>query len=145
MASNFTGARPRVVQPDSDSDSDSTRLDSTRHWHTPLALAVKLKPIGFASKNDAVAEARRPMLSLSPSLRSCRRCKGRRESVCNLWCHGRPTAVAGGGGQSFLTFEQSNRSRNVRQTQMSLFGALIMIYGASRRATGAISHSPSHS
>lgn len=54
-------------------------------------------------------------------------------------------AKTGTDGRSFLTFEQSNRSRNVRQTQMSLFGALIMIYGASGRATRAISHSPSHS
>lgn len=48
-------------------------------------------------------------------------------------------------GRSFLTFEQSNRNRNVRQTQMSLFGALIMIYGANGRATRATFHSQSHS
>lgn len=48
-------------------------------------------------------------------------------------------------GRSFLTFEQSNRNRNVRQTQMSLFGALIMIYGANGRATRATFHSRSHS
>lgn len=54
-------------------------------------------------------------------------------------------AKAGTDGRSFLTFEQSNRNRNVRQTQMSLFGALIMIYGANGRATRATFHSQSHS
>lgn len=67
---------------------DSTRLGTgTRLWHWPW----NWNPLDShrLKKNDAVAEAQRPMLSLS--LRSCRRCKGRRESVCNLWCHGRPT------------------------------------------------------
>lgn len=134
MASNFNGA-----QPDPDSDSVS-RLDSTRHCCTPLALAVKPKPIGGASRDETL-EGVRVHVVVSTNGGVCL------QFMVPWTTHCTGTGRDGGGqtdGRSFLTFEQSNRNRNVRQNpNESLWCAYYDIWGQCRGSSHYQFHSAS--